>query len=409
MAGPPRIAVVGGSLAGLRATEQLRSAGHSGPITVFGAEAHLPYNRPPLAKEALASSDHQSITELAERLLLRRRASTGDVTFRLGDPVISADLASGTLITEDDHYASYDGLVIATGLRPRRLNVPGPALGRHVLRTVEDCHRIRTAIAPPRNLHVVVVGAGFVGCEVASTLSSLGHTVTIVEPAGPPMVRVLGQIVADAVQRHHEGHGVRFVTGGEVAGFTGDARIDGVALSTGEVLPADLVVEAIGSACNVEWLQGNSLDLRDGVLAGNDLLVAGTSRTVAVGDVVRFPNPLFDDIPRRVEHWSIPGDTAKRAAGTLLSLLRDEPPDVVPFAPIPSFWSDQFGLRFQSYGSPGLGDEVVVTEGDTAHLGSGLLATYHRSGQHVGTLALNLSPARQRELRSAFVQIGSTA
>jgi len=402
-----RVAVVGGSLAGLRAAEQLRAAGHTGPITVLGAEPYLPYNRPPLSKEVLADPQGVEASALAERLLFRRRASTDDVEFRLGDAVVSADLAAGTLVTDSGRHVAYDGLVVATGLRPRQLTAPGPTAGRHVLRTVGDCHGLRSALLP--GARVVVIGAGFIGCEVAAILRTLGHSVTVVEPAGPPMARVLGLELAAAVQRHHEAAGIRFVLGAGVVGFTGEDRVTAVVLDSGETLPAEIVVEAVGSVCNTEWLAGNGLDLTDGVLVDNHLLVDGAVRVVAVGDVARFPNPLFDDIPRRVEHWSMPTDTAKRAAATLVARLAGEMPDPAPFAPVPSFWSDQLDLRFQSFGSPALADDVRVEEGDPDHLTAGVLATYHREGRHVGTLAVNLSPARQRDLRNAFAVLVPTA
>lgn len=403
-----RVVVVGGSLAGLRAAEQLRSAGHGGPITVLGAEPHLPYTRPPLSKEVLADPEPAEQEGLVERLLFRRRASTSDVEFRLGDAVVSADLAAGTVGTESGLRVSYDGLVVATGLRPRRLTGPGPTAGRHVLRTVGDCHELRLALGRERPARVVVVGAGFIGCEVAATLHALGHAVTVVEPTGPPLARVIGTVLASAVMRHHEAVGVRFVLGAGVAHFTGTDRVTGVVLDTGETLPADVVVEAVGSVCNTEWLGGNGLDLVDGVLTDNHLRVERAAPIVAVGDIARFPNPLVDDVPRRVEHWFMPTDTAKRAAATLVALLAGEAPDPTPFTPVPSFWSDQLDLRFQSFGSPGLADEVRVEEGDPDQLTAGVLTTYHREGRHVGTLAVNLGPARQRELRSTFTALVPT-
>ena len=146
--------------------------------------------------------------------------------------------------TDADLGIAWDGLVVATGLRPRRLTAPGPVAGRHVLRTVEDCHGLRIALGATRR-RVVVIGAGFVGCEVAATLRSLGHEVRVVEPAGPPMGRVIGPDVAAGVQRHHEAAGVGFVVGAGVTAFTGDERVTGVVLDTGDILPADLVVEAL--------------------------------------------------------------------------------------------------------------------------------------------------------------------
>lgn len=404
MSGTPPVVVVGGSLGGLRAAEQLRAAGHDGPLTVLGAEPHPPYNRPPLSKEVLAGQEPVAPAELASRLAFRRRASVADVDFRLGDPVVAADLRARTVRTAAGVELAYDGLVVATGLRPRRLDAPGPTAGRHVLRTVEDSHGLRTDLARLAGgtaARVVVVGAGFIGCESAATLRHLGHDVTVVEPAGAPMERVLGTVPSNAIQRHLEAAGIRFVLGTGITGYLGEQRVEGVVLGSGRVLPADVVVEAVGSVCNTEWLAGNGLDLADGVLADNRLRVVGADRVVAVGDVARFPNPLFDDVPRRVEHWSIPSDTARCAAATLLGDLAGTP-SYDEFAPVPSFWSDQLDLRLQSVGSPALADEVVVAEGDPDRLLEGLLVTYHRAGRHVGTLAVNLSPARQRGLRDPF-------
>ncbi|MBV8219409.1 MAG: FAD-dependent oxidoreductase [Solirubrobacterales bacterium] len=400
MATWPRIVIVGASLAGLRAAEQLRAAGHNGRIAVLGAEPHLPYNRPPLSKDVLSGPEPESPAELADQLAFRRRASIADVEFRLGDAVVTADLEAMTVTTDAGTTISYDGLVIATGLRPRRLCIPGPTAGRHVLRTVEDCHSLRAELLSHTPGRIVVVGAGFIGCEVAATARTLGHEVRVVDPAGPPMVRVIGAAAAAAIQRHHERAGIAFVPSVGVSAFAGHERVTGAVLTTGTVAAADVVVEAVGSVPNTEWLQGNGLDLSDGVLTDNRLSVVGARRVVAVGDIARFPNPLFDEVPRRVEHWSMPADTAKQAARTLVEELYGDDRGHGPFAPLPSFWSDQLDLRLQSAGSPALADEVSVVEGDLDDLPGGVLVSYTRAGRPVGMLAINLSPARQRELRS---------
>jgi NADPH-dependent 2,4-dienoyl-CoA reductase/sulfur reductase-like enzyme len=452
------VAIAGAGLGGLRAAEQLRAAGHAGPITVVGAEPHMPYNRPPLSKELLAhdladaeatpETNADDLTALHERVAFRRRASVADVNFRLGVPVTRADLGAGELALADGDAVRFDGLVVATGLRPRQLNVPGPAgpgSGRHVLRTLDDCASLRAglraALAGPdpaapggfRRPHVLVVGAGFVGCEVACTALSLGCDVTVVEPAGPPMFRVLGERLALAIQRAHERAGITFVLRQAVIAYAGHDRVTGVVLAdgtdarsarvsggpasgglalAGAVLPADLVVEAIGSLPNTEWLAGAGLDLSDGVLCDNSLSAVtsashGVSVTgapvTAVGDVARFPNPLFDDVPRRVEHWSMPTDTARRAAATLHAKLEGDHIDPNSFRPLPYFWSDQGDLRLQSFGSPGLADDVVIAEGDLGELDKGLVATYHRGGRLVGSVALNLPPIRYRALREALL------
>jgi 3-phenylpropionate/trans-cinnamate dioxygenase ferredoxin reductase component len=496
---PHRVAIAGAGLGGLRAAEQLRAAGHDGPITVIGAEQHMPYNRPPLSKELLArdladaetapGDDADDLTALHQRVAFRRRASVADVTFRLGVPVTAARLntglgtaprAEGELVLADGDVVRFDGLVVATGLRPRRLNVPGPAgpgSGRHVLRTLDDCASLRAALRSALSAtahgasrpHVVVVGAGFVGCEVACTALALGCDVTVVEPAGPPMFRVLGEELAQAVQRAHERAGMTFVLRQAVIAYAGHDHVTGVVVADGTdassarvsggpasgglaltgpalantvpentvpentvrpntvpantmpantVLPADLVVEAIGSLPNTEWLAGNGLDLTDGVLCDNSLsAVSGAPATRAsitpasmtgapvtvVGDVARFPNPLFDDVPRRVEHWSMPTDTSRRAATTLQAKMAGDPIDPASFRPLPYFWSDQGDLRMQSFGSPGLADEVVIAEGDLDELDKGVLVTYHRGGRLVGSVAFNLPPVRYRQLREALL------
>jgi len=415
------VVVVGASLGGLRAAEQLRARGFEGRVTVIGDEDHLPYNRPPLSKEILADEGDNDPARLHGRVEFRRKASTADVEFALGVPVVASDLTRHELRLASGEVVPYDGLVVATGLRPRRLGLPGPVTGRHWIRTLDDCVALRTELSQPlqttmagcERQSVVVIGAGFIGCETAATLVQRGCDVTVVEPFGAPMERVLGADLATAVLRHHERAGVRFVLGASPAAYTSlladPERVGGLLLADGTALPADLVVESVGSLCNTEWLEGNGLDLTDGVLADNHLRAVGSDgRVVVVGDIARFPNPLLDDVPRRVEHWAIPTDTAKRAATTLLAELNGSDLDPARFAPIPSFWSDQLDLRFQSFGSPALADEARLVEGNLDRLADGVLVTYHRSGSHIGSVAINLPPARQRELREEIVALAST-
>ena len=312
----------------------------------------------------------------------------------------------------------------AAPLEPSALGAgrsPRPAAGPAAL---------AAGLPPPR---VVVVGGGFVGCEVACTVLSLGCEVTVVEPLGPPMLRVLGAELAAAVQASHERAGISFVIGQAVIAYTGQDRVTGVVIAdgtdpgraripggpasggvalAGAVLPADLVIEAIGSIPNTEWLAGNGLDLTDGVLCDNKLAAVRASTgtgtrpgvpLTAVGDVARFPNPLFDDVPRRVEHWSMPTETARRAAATLHAQLSGAALEAGPFRPLPSFWSDQGELRMWSFGSPGLADDVEIAEGDLGELTGGLLAAYRRGGHLVGSVAVNLPPVRHRELRAALL------
>ena len=400
----PSVLVVGASLGGLRAAEQLRAQGFDGALTIVGAEPHLPYNRPPLSKEAL-SGPHTDVASLVESLAFRRRASVDDAVWRLGTRVVSASLVAGTATLDDGEVLRFDGLVVATGLRPRRLPALDPRGGRHVVRTADDAARLRAEVRS--GARAVVVGGGFIGCETASTLQSLGCEVTVVEPLPVPMVRGVGRDVGRSLLEHHRATGAGFVTGQGVADLVGDdGRVSGVLLDDGSVLPADLVEESVGSHANVEWLEHNDLDLSDGLLCDNHLRVEGLPGVVAVGDVARFPNPRYDDVPRRVEHWSIPGDTAKRAAETLAAHLAGRDAPDAAFAPLPSFWSDQFGLRLQSFGAPGLADSTEVVEGSLGSLDEGAAVLYRRGGEIVGALLVNVPVSRHAEYRSLVLSAG---
>jgi NADPH-dependent 2,4-dienoyl-CoA reductase/sulfur reductase-like enzyme len=375
-------------MGGLRAAEQLRAAGWSGVVTVVGDEPHMPYNRPPLSKEVLAG------TAPFESLAFTPKASAADVEWRLGTKVVAAHLDRRTVALDDGSSLSYDGLVVATGMRPRRLRCPGPLTGRHTVRTLADAQGLREELTRP-GVRVVVVGAGFIGCEVAATAVGLGVAeVTVVDPLPLPMVGPLGDLVARALLERHEERGVRFALGVGVSGFeddgrgqgAADGRVTGVRLADGRVLPADVVVECVGSVANVEWLDGNRLDLADGVLTDEHLRVGGRSEVVAVGDVARFPNARYDGVPRRVEHWSIPADTAKHAAKALVAHLMGSEEESASFAPLPTFWSDQHEFRLQSFGAPVLGrDDVRVLDGDPD---GDVLVGYHVDGRLVGVVAL---------------------
>lgn len=375
-----RIVVAGASMGGLRAAEQLRAAGWTGAITVVGDEPHMPYNRPPLSKEVLAGKAPFA------SLAFTPKASAADVEWRLGTKIVAARLAERTVELDDGSTLSYDGLVVATGMRPRRLRCPGPLAGRHTVRTLADAQDLRAELTRP-GARVVVVGAGFIGCEVAATAVGLGvREVTIVDPLPLPMVGPLGELPARALLKRHEERGVRFALGTGVAGFEGDDRVTGVVLANGSVLPADVVVESVGSVANTEWLQGNGLDLADGVLTDEHLRAGGHPEVVAVGDVARFPNARYDAVPRRVEHWSIPTDTAKHAAKTLAAHLAGRNAELAPFVPLPTFWSDQHDFRLQSFGAPGLGlDDVRVLDGEPD---GDVLVGYHVDGRLVGVVAL---------------------
>lgn len=352
-----RVVVAGGGLGALRTAEAMRAAGSTDQITVVGDEPVMPYNRPPLSKSALA--DGVDVTALE----FRRRASLDDVTWRLGTRVVAADLSAGLIELDDGSRLEADGLVVATGIRPRRLTIPGPEEGRFVLRTARDAERLRPRLVPGARL--LVMGAGFVGCEVAATARGLGCDVTVVAMDDEPMIRPLGPMLGAGMRRRHEHRGVRFHLGRTIESFQGDGSVESATLSDGSRLPADVVVEAIGSVPNTEWLGGNGLDLSDGVLVDSAMRIVGsTMPAVAVGDVARHPNALFGGVPYRIEHWSIPTETGRRAGRTLAALLAGDEPDTGPFTALPTFWSDQYDITLQSFGMPGLATDVTVVDGD---------------------------------------------
>ncbi|WP_328444395.1 FAD-dependent oxidoreductase [Streptomyces sp. NBC_00386] len=386
-----RVVVAGASMGGLRAAEQLRAAGWTGEVTVVGDEPHMPYNRPPLSKEVLAGKAS------FESLAFTPKAAAADVEWRLGTRIATARLDERVVELADGERLSYDGLVVATGMRPRRLRCPGPLVGRHTVRTLADAQILRDALIKP-GARVVVVGAGFIGCEVAATAVGLGAAqVTVVDPLPLPMAGPLGDLLGGALLKRHEERGVRFALGTGVAGFQGDQRVTGVVLGDGTVLAADVVVESVGSVANTEWLDGNGLDLSDGVLTDEYLRVGGRPEVVAVGDVARFPNARYDGVPRRVEHWSIPTDTAKHAAKVLAAHLDGAEAELGPFAPLPTFWSDQHEFRLQSFGSPLLGkDDVRILEGDPD---GDVVVGYHTGDLLVGVVALGGQSAAMRAAR----------
>jgi len=374
------VVIVGASLGGLRAAEQLRAAGWDGELTVVGEEPHPPYNRPPLSKQLLAGE------ATAASLALRPRASVSNVRWRLGVAAVRARLADRVVTLAGGERLRFDGLVVATGLRPRRLRCPGPELGRHRVRTLDDAQRLRAALTRP-GVRVVVVGAGFIGCEVAANAVGLGgDEVTVVTSERLPMLRPLGEPLATELLRRHRDRGVRFALKRTVVRFEGQDRVTGVMLDDGTRLPADVVVEAVGSVANTEWLAGNQLDLSDGVLCDEHLRVEGLRYAVAVGDVARFPNARYDRVPRRVGHWSTPVETAKHAARTLVAGLTVTELTAPPFAPLPSYWSDQYGFRLQSSGAPALGTgDARILSGDLA---GEVVVGYHAAGRLVGVVAV---------------------
>lgn len=371
------VVVVGAGLGAARLAESLRTHGYAGPITVIGAEAHPPYDRPPLSKSVLLGKD--------ERVDLKPDDfyTSATITLRLGQRVVSVSPGQKTVTVEhtDDpsrvETVAYDHLVLATGLRPRQLpNLPAGTTGVHVLRTFDDAVAVRAEIDAARV--AVVIGAGFIGCEVAASLRSRGLDVTLVEPAPTPLAAALGTGIGALVTRMHEAHGVHVRTGVGVSDIRvgDDGAVSGVRLDDGTDLPADLVVVGIGSVPVVDYLDGSGIELAARE-AGGGIACDSTGHTsaddvYALGDVANWTGAEeagAGGTPRRVEHWNHTVEQAAIVAGQIAGA------DPVT-ASVPYFWSDQFDLKIQLIGDPRPDDDVHIVDDD----GTKFLAYYSRDG-----------------------------
>jgi 3-phenylpropionate/trans-cinnamate dioxygenase ferredoxin reductase subunit len=383
-----RIVVVGASLAGLRAAEELRVQGHPGPIAVVGDEVHRPYDRPPLSKKVLAGLQPPEATALGTVV---GGIDDLELDWHLGVAATGLDLASREVLLADGERLPYDGLVIATGATPRHLPGTGDLAGVHTLRTLDDCAAIRAAlVAGPRR--VAVVGAGFIGAEVAATCRGLGIEVTLIEALPVPLERSAGPFLGAIVADLHRAHGVDVRLGVGVAHITGHGRVDQIVLSDGSEIPVDLVVVGVGVSPNTGWLDGTGIPLDNGVVC--DETCAVLPGVVAAGDVARWPNRRFDET-MRIEHWDNAVEMGAHAARTLLALGTGGVGE--PYTPVPWFWSDQYDRKIQLAGRGAAGDLVAVVAGSLEE--RKFVAFYGRGGRVVGVLGMNM-PAKVMRWRT---------
>ena len=376
MTGRRTIAVVGASLAGVRAAEVLRSEGYDGALVVIGDDPERPYDRPPLSKQVLAGDWEP------DRIPLVASADLGlDADWRLGVRAAVLDVGARQVALSDGSTITFDGLVIATGASPRRLPLGEGLAGIHVLRTLADCLALRGELeAGPQR--VAVIGAGFIGAEVAATCRGRGIPVTLIEALPVPLGRVLGPAVGSVCADLHRDNGVDVRVGVGVAGFEGADRVERVVLADGSVVEADVVVVGVGVVPATGWLEGSGLTIDDGVLCDATCLAA--PGVVAAGDVARWPNQRFDEV-MRVEHWDNALDQGAHAARTLLADLAGERGE--PFTPVPWFWSDQYDRKLQVTGRPRPDDDILVVDGSLAD--RRFVALYGRGGRVVAAVGMN--------------------
>jgi len=367
------ITIVGASLAGLRAAETLRRESFDGVITIVGDEHQRPYDRPPLSKQILKG------TWDADRapLLTDDAFDALDLQWRLGTRATALDMTANSVSLDDGSSVDHDGLIIATGARC--ITLPGTAelAGVYTLRTLDDCLAIRADLeASPQR--VVVVGAGFIGAEVAATARELGLDVTMIEMAPVPFERILGAEMGQVCADVQHDHGVDLRTGVGVESIEGSQRVERVVLTTGEVIEADVVVVCVGVRPNTEWLEGSGLTIDNGVVCDQSCLAA--PGVVAAGDVARWPNHRFGET-MRVEHWDNAVEQGVFAARRLLT------GEESPYTPVPWFWSDQFDRKIQLAGRTRPDDQTAIVNGSIEE--RKFATAYGRDGKLVGILGFN--------------------
>ena len=347
-----RIAVVGGGVAAATAAEELRARGHEGEIDIFGAEPHLPYNRPPLSKALLLG------TEEDDSIFVHNAQWYADqsVSLHLGEAVTGLDLDRRQVLVGSAAHA-YDRLLLATGSRPRRLDAADQSGRVAYLRTLEDSLALREAFGPGQ--HVVIVGAGWIGLEVAAAARTAGSRVTVIESLELPLLRVLGPEIATAFAALHRAHGVDLRLHATIESFTqADAGQTVVRLADGSQSTADLVIVGIGVVPNDALAVAAGLAVNNGVLVDEQLRTSNP-HVFAVGDIANQQHPALGH-RIRVEHWDTAIEQARVAAQNMLGGDED-------YARLPYFFTDQYDLGMEYVGSLGPdGYNDVVLRGDLA-------------------------------------------
>ncbi|MBS1677979.1 MAG: FAD-dependent oxidoreductase [Actinobacteria bacterium] len=344
------LVIVGASLAGARAARAARMAGYEGKLVMIGAEPHLPYTRPPLSKEILAGTKDASSCRID--------IDDCEVDWRLGEPASGLDLDARQVALAGGETISFERLVIATGCRARRwVGAGGELRGVHVLRDLDHATGLAAALADGRRL--VILGAGFLGCEAAASARSRGAAVTLVDTAPLPMPGVGDALGRRCAEMHHA-HGVELQLGIGVVAIHGDEEgaVEAVELANGARLPADLVLVAIGAIPNTEWLAGSGLTLDPGVVCDAHLAAVGSAGVFCCGDVAAWPHPLAAGELVRLEHWTNAAEQGAVAGRNAVVA----PADRVAYEAVPSFWSDQYDAKFQAVGLPRRARRMEVAE-----------------------------------------------
>jgi 3-phenylpropionate/trans-cinnamate dioxygenase ferredoxin reductase subunit len=380
-----QIVIIGASLAGLRGAEALRDEGFGGRLTIIGDEPHEPYDRPPLSKQVLSGwvkADHTKLPRMREV----------DADWRLGVAATGLDRARKLVRLADGSEVPFDRLLITTGVRARPWPNPTEAAleGVFTVRSCDDAARLQAALAARRR-RVLIIGAGYIGSEMASVCRELGVDVTVAERAKAPLAGALGNVVGAIAAEMQRDAGVDLRTGVSVAALEGDSKghVCRARLSDGTTLDVDLVLASLGSIRNVEWLEGARLAAGywgvgcDAGCRVFDIHGVVTDDIFVAGDVARTPHVLFGYQFLSMEHW----DNATLGAAVAAHNMVCEELDRRAHLLVPTNWSGQFGVNIKSVGVPSFGDEIVFTLGSTKE--RRFAAAYGRKGRIVGAVTFN--------------------
>lgn len=378
--------VVGSSVGGVRTAQALRRAGYDGDVLLVGEETRPPYDKPPLSKALLAGT----IAEQDIGLLTEEAAGKADIQLLLGRTARRLDVAHSVVEFDDGERLHYDDIVIATGASARP-SPWGQPTGVHLLRSIADSAALREDLGAGG--HLVVVGGGFIGAEVASTARGLGLEVSIVDPVPVPMSRVLGIGVGELFCDLHRNNGVHTNFGIGVEGIGGERGALGVTLTDGERVDASVVVVGIGAVPNDAWLASSGLPVDNGVVCDEHCRAIGAPHVYAVGDVARWWHPRHGERVR-VEHWTNAVEQATVVAHNIA-----HPDELRAYAPVEYVWSDQYDWKIQVVGRTGVGKHELI--GDPAD--GRFAAIYRTDGDSLAGLVTVNWPRAMITARRAIV------
>ena len=385
------VVIVGAGQAGGRAAETLRSEGFTGRITLIGDEVERPYERPSLSKEMLLDTSAETIAWLHEPNFYAEQ----DIALKLGVAAVSIDRDARRVMLSDGTGVDYGVLLLATGARVRTLPIPGADAHCHYVRSLEDSRALRTKLTAGKR--VVVIGAGFIGLEVAAAAIARGCEVVVIEAADAPLGRVAPPMLQDYYRSLHADKGVSFRFGAQVVGIAPQGEGAVVTTDTGETFPADIVIAGIGVIPNAEIAHAAGLACDRGIVV-DEFGATEDPYILAAGDVARHHNPLLDR-SILLESWQ---NAQNQAIALARNIARDTDP--VPYAELPWFWSDQYGINLQIYGLLEEGGAFAV-RGDPAS--AQWLMTQIVDGRIV--FAAGINAARDLRPMRELIKLGAPA